>query len=66
MPRWPVKLLLKLFAEPRVTIGGAAATAEIFLPFPDRGPSIVLGHAHARSRPGTRRRVQNWRRRLES
>src|ERR1043166_5527719 len=31
MPRWPVKLLLKLFAEPRVTIGGAAATAEIFL-----------------------------------
>jgi len=61
-----VKLLLKLFTEPRVTIGGAAATAEIFLPFPDRGPSIVLGHAHARSRPGTRRRAQNWRRRLES
>jgi hypothetical protein len=64
MPRWPVKLLLKLFADPRVTIGGAVATAEIFLPFPDHGPSIVLGHAHARSR--TRRRAQNWRRRLES
>jgi hypothetical protein len=67
MPRWPVNLLLKLFAEPRVAIGGAAATAEAFLPSRSDAPSIRIGpavRAHARAaarrwarRPASRRRL---------
>jgi hypothetical protein len=67
MPRWPVNLLLKLFAEPGAAIGGAAATAEAFLPSRSDAPSIRIGRtvrAHARTaarrwarRPTSRRRL---------
>jgi len=60
MPRWPVNLLLKLFAEPRVAIGGAAATAEAFLPSRGDAPSIVIGASTARTRAAAARR---WARR---
>ena len=67
MPRWPVNLLIKLFSEPRLSIGGGAATAEAFLPAGADAPAIVIGGglatAPARStarrstrRPTTRRR----------
>ena len=32
MPHWPARLLLKLFAQPSVAIGGAAPTAQALLP----------------------------------
>jgi hypothetical protein len=70
MPRWPVNLLLKLFSEPRVTIGGADATAEAFLPARGNAPAIVIdrGAARAHSRAAARRwaRRPAWRRRLVS
>jgi len=66
MPRWPVNLLIKLFAEPRLAIGGDAATAEAFLPAPAQARAILIGvglaRAHARGsarrtrRPAARRR----------
>ena len=65
MPRWPINLLLKLFAEPRVAISGAAATAEAFLPSRSDAPTIQIGavRPHARAtrrsprRSPTRRRL---------
>src|SRR5439155_8762730 len=48
MPRWPINLLLKLFAEPRIAIGGAAATAEAFLPACPDAPAIFVAHGSAR------------------
>lgn len=60
MPRWPVNLLLKLFAEPRLAIGGAAATAEAFLPSPGDAPAILLRYRamRAQSRATARRRAR--------
>jgi hypothetical protein len=70
MPRWPITLLLKLFAEPRIAIGGAAATAEAFLPArPDaRAIFVDYGATPAHSRPAARRwpRRPSSRRRLAS
>ena len=68
MPRWPVNVLLKLFAEPRIAISGGAATADAFLPLEGRGSSIVIAAAKARAhariearrrslRPTSRRRL---------
>jgi hypothetical protein len=62
MPRWPVNVLLKLFAEPRVAIGGAAATADAFLPSRADAPSIVIGARKAHARAAARR----WARRATS
>ena len=42
MPRWPVNLLIKLFSEPRLSIGGGAAMAEAFLPAGADAPAIVI------------------------
>jgi hypothetical protein len=68
MPRWPVNLLLKLFGEPQVAIGGGAATAEAFLPAPSDAPVIQIrslgSHARPTARRSTRRRAT--RRRLPS
>jgi hypothetical protein len=69
MPRWPVNLLLKLFAEPRAAIGGAAATAEAFLPARPDAPAIFVGHGGARAHSGAaprRSRRSSSRRRLAS
>jgi len=70
MPRWPVNLLLKLVAEPRIAIGGAVATAEAFLPVRPDAPAIFveLGGARAHSRAAARRwpRRASSRRRLAS
>ena len=55
MPRWPVTILLKLFAEPRVAIGGAAATADAFLPSRSDAPAIVIGARSPRARAAVRR-----------
>jgi len=68
MPRWPVNLLLKLLIEPRVAVGGAAATAQAFLPAQSDGSAIFVARdsvrAHSREaarrwsrRPGSRRRL---------
>jgi len=68
MPRWPVNLLLKLFAEPRVAIGGAAATAEAFLPRRGDAPAIEIGAVRPHARSAARRwaRRSPTRRRLAS
>ena len=69
MPRWPANLLIKLFAAPRLAIGGAAATAEAFLPAPSDAPAILIAYratparARAARRPGRR---STLRRRLPS
>jgi len=61
MPRWPVPLLLKLFAEPRVAIGGAAATASAFLPSGSDAPSILVARVAARAH--SRAAARRWARR---
>jgi hypothetical protein len=68
MPRWPVNLLLKLFAEPRVAIGGAAAIAEAFLPPRGDTPAIEISAIRPHARAATRRwtRRSPTRRRLAS
>ena len=62
MPRWPVNVLLKLFAEPRIAISGSAATADAFLPVQGRASSIVIAAAKARAQA----RAQARRRSLPS
>jgi hypothetical protein len=68
MPRWPVNLLLKLLAEPRIAIGGAATTAQAFLPAQSDGSAIFVARDSVRAnsrdaarrwsrRPGSRRRL---------
>jgi len=68
MPRWPTNLLLKLFAEPRIAIGGGAATAEAFLPPRGDAPAIQIGSARPHVRTTARRlaRRSPSRRRLVS
>jgi hypothetical protein len=70
MPRWPVNVLLKLFAEPRVAIGGSAAMADAFLPIQGRASSIVIAsakaRAHARAQARRRSLPSTSRRRLAS
>ena len=70
MPRWPVNVLLKLFAEPRIAISGGAATADAFLPLEGRGSSIVIAaakaRAHAREQARRRSLHTTSRRRLAS
>jgi hypothetical protein len=61
MPRWPVNLLLKLLAEPRIVIGGAAATAEAFLPARPDAPAIFVERGSARAH--YRAAVRRWSRR---
>ena len=69
MPHWSARLLLKLFNESSIIIGGAAPTAQAFLP--DRsGPSILVARLSAGTRKsGSARRIpriQTMRRRLAS
>ncbi|MFL4980046.1 MAG: hypothetical protein ACJ8DQ_10225 [Xanthobacteraceae bacterium] len=64
MPRWPINLLLKLFAEPRIAIGGAAATAEAFLPVRPDAPAIFVAHGSARAH--ARAAARRWSRRASS
>jgi hypothetical protein len=68
MPRWPVNLLLKLFGEPQVAIGGGAATAEAFLPAPSNAAAIQIRRSSAHARPTARRSTRRSaaRRRLPS
>ena len=58
MPRWPVNLLMKLLSEPRIAIGGAAPTAEAFLPSRSDAPAIQIG-----PRPYARSATRRWTRR---
>ena len=53
MPHWPARLLLKLFAQPSVAIGGAAPTAQAFLPADSSAPSIVVARLTAQARRST-------------
>jgi len=55
MPRWPINLLLKLFAEPRVAISGGTATAEAFLPSRSDAPAIQIGTVRPHARAAARR-----------
>ena len=53
MPHWPTRLLLKLFAQHSVAIGGAAPTAQAFLPADSTGPSIFVARLTAQARRST-------------
>jgi hypothetical protein len=70
MPYWPARLLLKLFAQPSVAIGGGAPTAQAFLPPYGDAPSILIARLTERARKsGAARRTvrgQAARRRLAS
>ena len=69
MPHWSARLMLKLYDESFIAIGGAAPTAQAFLP--DRsGPSILVARLGVGARKsGSARpipRIQTMRRRLAS
>jgi hypothetical protein len=70
MPHWPARLLVKLFAQPSVAIGGTAPTAQAFLPGDHDAPSILVARLTARAQKSvaSRRAVRGptVRRRLAS